>query len=413
MPFDKMPLSAGGKRHNPAGSDISKRRGAKWRGICASVAAAVLLAGCATQNNAQLQPAGLAAPKKNLSGTKSKNKRANKAYAQQAAFSGRLTERRCLERAMFFESNRSSRDGLVAVGTVVMNRVHSSQYPSTICSVVGQRNQFAPGVLTRPVNIAALPDVAAAADAVLRGERSPKLKNAMYFHTAGLRFPYNNMHYVLVAGGNSFYERRSRDGRLSNPVHDETYDVAYAFAQDQGETAAASAALDGAVSGATDNIKLASISRSPRGQILQTAYRPVIRHNEAAAAANASLSTVYDERRKRADERSPAEQSRVNEARAEMVSYTPDSVPVPQMKAVYHSESGKGGQEAPAYGGPHFMRLSAPQAGGAETGFLRETEGLREVSGDKAAKQTASVSYKAPDAEKAGEVGAQLLSGKP
>ena len=27
----------------------------------------------------------------------------------------------------------------------------------------------------------------------------------MYFHTAGYHFPYTNMHYTLVAGGNAFY----------------------------------------------------------------------------------------------------------------------------------------------------------------------------------------------------------------
>jgi hypothetical protein len=39
------------------------------------------------------------------------------------AYSG--NERDCLARAMFFESNRSSREGLIAVGTVVINRVKS------------------------------------------------------------------------------------------------------------------------------------------------------------------------------------------------------------------------------------------------------------------------------------------------
>ena len=122
-------------------------------------------------------------------------------------------DKECLERAMFFESNRSSRDGLVAVGTVVMNRLESGQYPDSICGVVGQKNQFAPGVLSRPMNSKALPDVQAAADSVLKGERHPKVhKNAMFFHQAGLKFPYKNMHYVVVAGGNAFYEKRSRRG---------------------------------------------------------------------------------------------------------------------------------------------------------------------------------------------------------
>ncbi|TIV58031.1 cell wall hydrolase [Mesorhizobium sp.] len=129
-----------------------------------------------------------------------------------------LKDKECLQRAMFFESNRSSRDGMIAVGTVVMNRLRSGQHGNTICEVVGEKGQFAPGVLTRPMNSRALPDVEEAADAVLRGERKAKLKNTMYFHTAGLRFPYNNMHYTMVAGGNAFYEKR---GRNWQPLPDE------------------------------------------------------------------------------------------------------------------------------------------------------------------------------------------------
>lgn len=36
----------------------------------------------------------------------------------------------------------------------------------------------------------------------------------MFFHTSGLKFPYDNMYYVTVAGGNSFYEKRGADGEL-------------------------------------------------------------------------------------------------------------------------------------------------------------------------------------------------------
>ena len=119
---------------------------------------------------------------------------------------------------MFFESNRSSRDGMIAVGTVVMNRLRSGNHGSTICQVVGEKGQFAPGVMTRPMNSKAMPDVEEAAEAVLKGERKAKLKNTMYFHTAGLKFPYKNMHYTMVAGGNAFYEKR---GRNWQPLPDE------------------------------------------------------------------------------------------------------------------------------------------------------------------------------------------------
>ena len=114
-------------------------------------------------------------------------------------------------RASFFEANRSSRDGMIGVGTVVMNRLKSGKHGDTICEVVGAPRQFAPGVLSRKMNSKALPDVVEAADAVLKGERHPKMKNAMFFHTAGLKFKYNNMHYVAVAGGNAFYEKRGRN----------------------------------------------------------------------------------------------------------------------------------------------------------------------------------------------------------
>ncbi|QKC80295.1 cell wall hydrolase [Mesorhizobium sp. NZP2077] len=133
-------------------------------------------------------------------------------------FSHTPKDRECLERAMFFESNRSSRDGMIAVGTVVMNRLRSGNHGSTICDVVGEPGQFAPGVMTRPMNSRAMPDVEEAADAVLKGERKAKLKNTMYFHTAGLHFPYKNMHYTMVAGGNAFYEKR---GRNWQPLPDE------------------------------------------------------------------------------------------------------------------------------------------------------------------------------------------------
>ena len=138
-------------------------------------------------------------------------------------------DRECLARAMFFESRRSSREGLVAVGTVVMNRLESGEYGDTVCSVVGQKGQFAPGVLSRPMDSAALPDVQGAADAVLSGERHPEVKSAMFFHVAGRRFPYKNMHYVLVAGGNAFYEKRSRR-RAPQPVAPAEVETAVASA---------------------------------------------------------------------------------------------------------------------------------------------------------------------------------------
>jgi spore germination cell wall hydrolase CwlJ-like protein len=120
-----------------------------------------------------------------------------------------LSSRDCLARAMYFESNRSSDEGMLAVGTVVMNRVADRHYPKSICAVVGQKNQFAPGVLSKPMSEKRSAAMAYnVADRVLRGERHKTLgKDVLHFHTAGYRYPYGNMYYVLEAGGNNFYEK--------------------------------------------------------------------------------------------------------------------------------------------------------------------------------------------------------------
>jgi len=388
LSFDKKRVIPGRKRGNAA----------KLRGLCLTAALSFLAAGCASQNAAQIQPEGLAAPKKNVSAAKHKRS----AFAKQAMYrdDGRLTERSCLERAMFFESNHASRDGLIAVGTVVMNRVHSSEYPNTICGVVGQKSQFAPGVLTRRMDLGAAPQVAAAADAVLRGERSRRLKNAMYFHTAGLRFSYNNMHYVLVAGGNSFYEKRRSDGSLINRMHDEIYDVAYAYAQDRGEILPASAALNGAAGAESPAVELASAEGPAR--VEPAVYRSGPAGGDMVAAANASLKTAYD------NDRRPAEAPAAGkEAQAVLASYAPvpAAVPVPQPKiesaAAAEAEPARN-ETGPVQNTPHFMPISAP-------GSADFTGSIPEIGGSE---KNVSLSYKAPDEEQAGQVGAMLLSGK-
>ena len=118
----------------------------------------------------------------------------------------------CLARAMFFESNRSSREGMLAVGTVVMNRVGSPSYPNSVCDVVAQPKQFAPGVMTRDMG-AGKELAMQTAHEVLSGTRHAAVGDAKFFHTAGLSFGYGNMHYKAIAGGNAFYQKISRDQR--------------------------------------------------------------------------------------------------------------------------------------------------------------------------------------------------------
>lgn len=200
LPHDKT-MNEGSKH----GTELLKSAG-NWKILAvAGVLAPILATGCTTSKST-----GDSAKVAQSGSVKSSGS------AKTYGYSATSRDKECLKRAMYFESNRSSKDGFLAVGTVVMNRLASGKYPNTICGVVGQKNQFAPGVLSRQLK--PLPEVDAAADAVLRGQRHPKVRQAMFFHTAGLKFPYRNMHYVLVAGGNAFYEKRRRDGSLETTV---------------------------------------------------------------------------------------------------------------------------------------------------------------------------------------------------
>ncbi len=113
-----------------------------------------------------------------------------------------------MARAMYFESNRSSRDGMIAVGSVIMNRVKSDAFPDTICGVVSQKNQFAPGVMSKSMDSRNAAVAKAAAQSVYKGERHPNIASAKFFHAAQYQASYNNMHYVLTTGGNAFYDKR-------------------------------------------------------------------------------------------------------------------------------------------------------------------------------------------------------------
>jgi len=240
-------------------------------------------------------------------------------------------DKECMARAMFFESKRSSRDGMIAVGTVVMNRKRSGQYPDTICGVVGQKGQFAPGVMTRSMDSKAMPDVMEAAEAVLEGERHPKLKNAMHFHTAGLKFRYNNMHYVTVAGGNSFYEKR---GRRWQPLPAEDASVMVASVETDGTStgtvrngAAVSGPVSGPVSGKESLVAMALAE--PAAASAGASAITVVSPTAYAAASNDGAAIGLGATRQPAE---PAPARPTMAAAADVA--LPSDAPVPSFQAV-------------------------------------------------------------------------------
>lgn len=96
----------------------------------------------------------------------------------------------------------SSMDGMLAVGTVIMNRVSSGRFPNTIRGVVYQSGQFAPtwnGALERVLGRGPSSSAYSAAKSILGGTRHNKVRNCYFFWAA-----YTG-HAGINVGGNVFW----------------------------------------------------------------------------------------------------------------------------------------------------------------------------------------------------------------
>lgn len=237
-------------------------------------------------------------------------------YSQSREIVASDRERECLVRAMYFESHRSSREGLMAVGTVVMNRVNSPSYPSTICGVVGQRRQFAPGVLSRPMSQRERQHADAIADEIFAGKRHAGIGDAMFFHVASRRYKYPNMRYLHVAGGNIFYKKVGRGaprviensvlayaGNSASTDENKTASASATITQDSPSTLTATAALETAIAPAASSFadKLASNNKLLNQDTeKEAAIAAAIVTAEAPAVTKISFTAPVDEALSRA-----------------------------------------------------------------------------------------------------------------
>ena len=66
--------------------------------------------------------------------------------------------------------------------TASANWCFPPDFPNSVCGVVSQKRQFAPGVMTKSMTDRGLPLAIEAATAVLQGERHPLISKARFFH---------------------------------------------------------------------------------------------------------------------------------------------------------------------------------------------------------------------------------------
>lgn len=121
-------------------------------------------------------------------------------------------ERKCMAEAIYHESKSESRQGKIAVGNVVINRVNSGRYANTVCGVVYQRNYKARGCQftwacrknARIVYQHLWQEALAIADEVLAGQHKDNTRGAIAFNNA----PFRSMKLTVKIGNHYFYTNK-------------------------------------------------------------------------------------------------------------------------------------------------------------------------------------------------------------
>jgi spore germination cell wall hydrolase CwlJ-like protein len=126
-------------------------------------------------------------------------------------------ERECLATAIYFEARGEPLSGQVAVAQVVLNRVHSTRYPDSICEVVYQNDhrrnacQFSfacDGIPDRTSEEEAWQRAKKISDAVVAGQNQiRRVTKATHYHATYVA-PYwaPSMHRVGQIGAHVFYK---------------------------------------------------------------------------------------------------------------------------------------------------------------------------------------------------------------
>jgi len=127
----------------------------------------------------------------------------------------------CLAMAVYFEARSESFEGKIAVANVVLERMHSEQFPNTVCDVVfqGEHNDNGQPILNRCQfsfycdgmkedinNVTAYADAIDIAEKALAGIVYGPTVGATHYHTTGVS-PYwaSDLTPLGQAGNHLFY----------------------------------------------------------------------------------------------------------------------------------------------------------------------------------------------------------------
>lgn len=148
------------------------------------------------------------------------NDEADVAELFQAYAQGRFTEQdlNCLAEALYHEARGETRQGQAAVAEVILNRVESRSFPTTVCGVINQPGQFSYTIGgSKPIsNKAAYLRARDIARNALSGAPRVLTDGATYFHTPAVRPDWSSRFTRTVQIGQHIFYRRGSQRVASN-----------------------------------------------------------------------------------------------------------------------------------------------------------------------------------------------------
>ncbi|MDO5633103.1 MAG: cell wall hydrolase [Paracoccus sp. (in: a-proteobacteria)] len=128
------------------------------------------------------------------------------------------SELSCMAEALYFEARGEGVHGQAAVAEVILNRVDSRRFPSTVCGVVNQRAQFSYTIGGKPRirNQAAYNRAVDIARRALSGHPRKLTGGATYFHTTAVRPNWSHRFTRTTRIGNHIFYRQGGQRLASN-----------------------------------------------------------------------------------------------------------------------------------------------------------------------------------------------------
>ncbi len=114
-------------------------------------------------------------------------------------------DRECLARAVYFEARGEPLEGQLAVAQVILNRVASGHYATTVCGVIGQRGQFSFDHARTPADGRDWRIAKAIAAIAATAAWDVVAPRATAFHATRVAVGWTSMHKVGTIGNHVFY----------------------------------------------------------------------------------------------------------------------------------------------------------------------------------------------------------------